>query len=180
MINRETIVDSLRHLSGSADKVFGDTAALQSLNEAQQADLLITWQWVRNRIWKIGYNHGFATEDAEPELAVDHVVEVASNAVAICQRLSLPSMEAHGTGFVEKLYDMASIVTDLLQGGDAQAEALGVVQTEKWTETLQALSDLISRHRAGVDFTGQMAGVKAFVSNINLLLTPASLESLGL
>ena len=180
-LDRSRVVASLRALSGPADQVFGDDVrALHSLSEAQKADLLITWQWLRNRIWKIGFNHGFMVEDAEPELAMEHVVEIAANCVAICQRLSLLSMEAHGTGFVEKLYDIASIVTDLLQGSETLPGAWAVIQSEKWAETLQALSDFISKHRAGIDFRGPIAGVKAFVNCVNVLLAPDGIDHLGL
>lgn len=180
-LDRSRVVASLRALSGPADQVFGDDVrALHSLSEAQKADLLITWQWLRNRIWKIGFNHGFMVEDAEPELAMEHVVEIAANCVAICQRLSLLSMEAHGTGFVEKLYDIASIVTDLLQRSETLPGAWAVIQSEKWAETLQALSDFISKHRAGIDFRGPIAGVKAFVNCVNVLLAPDGIDHLGL
>lgn len=178
-LSRAKVVHALKALSGSAEQVFGDVDALHSLSESQKADLLITWQWLRNRIWKIGFNHGFMTESGEEELRLEHVVEIASNCVAICQRLSLLSMEAHGTGFVEKLYDIASIVTDLVSGSGASPGAWEVIQSEKWGETLQALSDFISKHRAGIDFKGPIAGVKAFVNCVNVLLAPEA-EHLGI
>lgn len=163
---------ALSELSGSANKVFGDDAALHSLSEAQKADLLITWQWLRNRIWKLAHTHGLTAEGVEPELSVEHIVEIASTSIAICQRLSIAAMEEHGTGFVEKLYDIASIITDLLQSNQVDPSVFELVQGERWTGMLATLTHFVSSHRAGVDFTEQLAGAARFASNVKLLMAP--------
>jgi len=61
-LTRERAVSLLRQLSGSATAVFGSqaNAALTILGEVQKADLLITWQWLRNRIWRLALKHGLA------------------------------------------------------------------------------------------------------------------------
>ena len=89
----------LRELKGTAQKVFGDPL-LSDLNETQKADLLITWQWIRNRIWRLSALHGFTSEDSEPEFSVEYLIDIAKTTLRICERLSQTSMEAHGVGFV--------------------------------------------------------------------------------
>jgi len=173
-LTKSTVVRALSELSGSANKVFGDEAALHSLSEPQKADLLITWQWLRNRIWKLAHTHGLTVEGAEPELSVEHVVEIASTSIAICKRLSLASMEEHGTGFVEKLYDIASIITDLLQSNEVNSSVFELVQGERWTDMLATLTHFVSSHRAGMDFTEQLAGAARFANNVKLLMAPGA------
>jgi hypothetical protein len=101
-LTKERALTLLRRLSGTAVDVFGPqaNASLGVLGEVQKADLLITWQWLRNRIWRLALKHGLTEEGVEPELSVDHPISIASTTIAICKRLSLVSMEAHGTGFV--------------------------------------------------------------------------------
>ena len=99
-LTRSRVIGTLSRLQGSASRVFGEDANLGELSEIQKADLLITWQWLRNRIWRLAASHGLTKEGEEQELSVDYVVEVAATTVAICKRLSVPAMEAHGTGFV--------------------------------------------------------------------------------
>ena len=73
---------------------------LAAMTESQRSDLLVTWQWMRNRLWKLSAAHGLASEDGPPELSTNYVVDVASTTVDICRQLPLQSMEAHGAGFV--------------------------------------------------------------------------------
>ncbi|WVQ96920.1 hypothetical protein IAU59_004028 [Kwoniella sp. CBS 9459] len=180
-LSRQQIVDSLHSLSGTANEVFhegGDD--LSSLTEVQKADLLVTWQWLRNKLWRLASLHHMTGEDGERELSVDFVVEVASTTVEICKRLSLSSMEAHGTGFVEKLYDIASIITELLQSGEEiQPRLLAIVQTERWLDMLHSLSGFVSRHRGGGDFTGQLAIAANLITNLKMLMNPAALFASG-
>ena len=102
ILTRHRIVVMLTRLSGPMVQVFGDNGP-ESLTEVQLADLLVTWQWIRNRIWRLASLHGHTCENAEPVLSTDFPVDVALATVAICSKLSMASMEAHGTGFVSTL-----------------------------------------------------------------------------
>jgi hypothetical protein len=124
-----------------------------ALTEAQKADLLITWQWLRNRIWRLAALHGLTGEEGPPELAPAYALDVAATAVAVCRRLSVAAMEAHGIGFVEKLYDIASTVGELAQGG---GDAV-VVRDADPAAMLHALAAFVTRHRAGAVFAAPLA-----------------------
>lgn len=158
----------LRKLQGSAAHVFGDEDGLLALTESQKADLLITWQWIRNRIWRLAALHGLTGPVSEgregegggedwgerPELTPAYVLDVAATAVAICRRLSLAAMEAHGVGFVEKLYDIASTVAELVQADVEGGGGALAIRSERGqcTQMLQSLSSFVARHRAGAPF----------------------------
>lgn len=101
-LTRDRATSILSSLNGAAPDVFGpgSEADFRQLTDSQRADLFITWQWLKNRIWRLAALHGITTEDGPPELGVDYVVSAAATTVAICRRLPLSAMEAHGTGFV--------------------------------------------------------------------------------
>lgn len=93
-------LEILRNLGGSAIQVFGTDLDLPSTSEAQKADLMITWQWLRNRIWRLAARHGITREDGDWELSTDYLANVATSTVDICKGLSITAMESHGAGFV--------------------------------------------------------------------------------
>ncbi|KAI5449584.1 hypothetical protein NCC49_004577 [Naganishia albida] len=111
-------VEILRNLGGEPTEVFGpdfDIHLRTSMSESQRADLLITWQWLRNRVWRLAFLHGLTTEDGAIELSRVYLANVAIATLDICKVLSTVSMDAHGAGFMQKLYDIASAVPELLR-----------------------------------------------------------------
>lgn len=101
-LTRDRATTILASLNGGAPEVFGEgsEADFRQLTDSQRADLFITWQWIKNRVWRLAALHGLTTEDGPVELGVEYVVSAAATTVAICRRLPLSAMEAHGTGFV--------------------------------------------------------------------------------
>ncbi|OZJ04149.1 hypothetical protein BZG36_03125 [Bifiguratus adelaidae] len=74
----------------------------------QRADVEVTRQWLLNRLWYICLSHGLiAMATPFPSLRADYPIKLAHDTLNICDGLTLPSMEAHGIGFCEKLYDIA-------------------------------------------------------------------------
>ena len=100
-MTREVALEVLKRLGGPAEEVFG-TRSFEGLSEAQQADLLITWQWMRTRTWQLACLHSMLDERVT-ELSVAYPVNVALVTVNICDQLSFGAMECHGTGFVSGL-----------------------------------------------------------------------------
>ncbi|KAJ5449603.1 uncharacterized protein N7458_006052 [Penicillium daleae] len=85
------------------------------LRETQAADVFITQKWVQNRVWLLCLNHGLLrTQSDRPELTFGFAVNIAESTIQLCRSLRLSSMEAHGIGFTEKLYDIAVSATDIL------------------------------------------------------------------
>lgn len=105
VVTRERATDILGRLEGTPSDVFGSGWSSASLTAAQRADLLVTWQWLRNRMWWLAQLHQLELSPALP-------LEIATATLAICRQLPLEAMEAHGTGFVEKLNDIITIALD--------------------------------------------------------------------
>ncbi|KAL7424686.1 hypothetical protein Q5752_000370 [Cryptotrichosporon argae] len=184
-LSRARAVAILRALKGSAANVFGeDEATLSELDESQKADLLITWQWLRNRMWRLAASHGLVgassgegtgsddgsdsedEADEADELTLDYAVDVAATTGSICRRLSRASMEAHGTGFVEKLYDIASALDarGLPAAAHAHAHphahgaALDAARRVRWEGAVRGLYGCVERHRSAGEFAERLRG----------------------
>ncbi|KAJ5166481.1 uncharacterized protein N7482_005262, partial [Penicillium canariense] len=85
------------------------------LRETQAADVYTTQKWIQNRVWLLCLNHGLLrTQSERPELTFGFAVSVAESTLQLCRSLRLSSMEAHGIGYTEKLYDIAMGATDIL------------------------------------------------------------------
>ncbi|KAJ5375371.1 hypothetical protein N7517_007377 [Penicillium concentricum] len=85
------------------------------LRETQAADVFITQKWLQNRVWLLSSTHGLLSAHSEqPELSFGYAVSVAESTLQLCQSLRLSSMEAHGIGLTEKLYDIAICATNIL------------------------------------------------------------------
>ncbi|KAF9892173.1 hypothetical protein FE257_002579 [Aspergillus nanangensis] len=92
----------------SATSDFPNARPAMYLRETQCADIFITKKWLQNRVWVLCFTHGLLRPSSEhPELSFNYAITVALDTLRICQSLRLSSLEAHGIGLVEKLYDIA-------------------------------------------------------------------------
>lgn len=131
---------------------------LSQLLETQQADIVVTQFWLLNRLWNLCLSHQLLLEDSEHcELRFDFACRVASAVLGHCNRLALASMEVHGVGFVEKLYDVAMGVIAVMNSArvhfDTRIPQLDFEQHEQSQPTarelLEGLSNLIQHFRGG-------------------------------
>ncbi|KAI5276003.1 hypothetical protein E4T47_01035 [Aureobasidium subglaciale] len=81
---------------------------LPQLLESQLADISVTQFWLLNRLWELCMSHGLLLDSSDhAELRYDFAYQVANELLNACDSLSLCSMEVHGVGLVEKVYDIA-------------------------------------------------------------------------
>ncbi|CAD0090131.1 unnamed protein product, partial [Aureobasidium vineae] len=81
---------------------------LQQLLESQQADISVTQFWLTNRLWELCMSHGLLLDSSDhAELRFDFAYHVANELLSVCEFLNLASMEVHGVGLIEKVYDIA-------------------------------------------------------------------------
>ncbi|PTB35042.1 hypothetical protein M441DRAFT_63060 [Trichoderma asperellum CBS 433.97] len=74
----------------------------------QHADILVTQKWLQNRLWCLCLAHNLLNlQSPHPELQFDYAICLAESTLALCQKLPLSFMEAHGVGLIEKLYDIS-------------------------------------------------------------------------
>jgi hypothetical protein len=76
--------------------------------EIQLTDVLVTRQWLLNRLWYICLSHGLVDpKAAHISLRPDFPIHIARDMLNTCTKVSIYSLEAHGLGLCEKLYDIA-------------------------------------------------------------------------
>ncbi|KAJ5675923.1 hypothetical protein N7462_008820 [Penicillium macrosclerotiorum] len=129
------------------------------LRETQAADVFLAQKWVQNRVWLLCLNHGLLRTQAERlEMTFGYAVSIAESTLELCRSLRLSSMEAHGIGFTEKLYDIAVGATDILCNisppfGTGMTPLGSFSESMSTTSTPQSLADdfmlLFSSFRGG-------------------------------
>ncbi|KAJ5204028.1 uncharacterized protein N7498_004907 [Penicillium cinerascens] len=138
-----------------------DNNALLSigLRETQAADVFVTQKWLQNRVWLSCLNHGLLrTHSERPELTFGYAVSIAESTLQLCRSLRLSSLEAHGIGHTEKMYDIAVTATDILCNisppfGTGMTPLGNFSETTSATSTPQSLAEdfvlLLSSFRGG-------------------------------
>jgi hypothetical protein len=115
------------------DDMAGDVLNGQTI-VTQHADILVTQKWLQNRLWYLCLAHNLLKlQSPHPELQFDYAIHLAESTLALCQKLPLSFMEAHGVGLVriyiwvtlyiypadkynqiEKLYDISATAITVL------------------------------------------------------------------
>ncbi|KAK9242745.1 hypothetical protein V1506DRAFT_546575 [Lipomyces tetrasporus] len=82
------------------------------LSEDQIADIAISQQWLRNRVWNVCHSHGLLSEEDSPdgcrELNIAYVIDIARDTMRISKNFAVENFEVHGIGNIVKFYDIAS------------------------------------------------------------------------
>lgn len=113
-------VDASRNLTAqdmlTADKqLVTMTNSSRSYNSVQQADLLVTQQWMRLLLWKTAVSKLAMT--SEPSGTLDSIVfpvQAARDLLSSISSLSMDALEAHGPGMELKLFTMATSLADVM------------------------------------------------------------------
>jgi hypothetical protein len=110
----------------------------------QVADLRITQQWLRIMVWQLSVAHGhISSHSQDPALRFLYPIEVVKDLIGDIKGLSLASMEVHGVGLIEKLFDVACTLIDVIT-----CVPLDASNTEP-KENLAYILQLVSKLRGG-------------------------------
>lgn len=75
--------------------------ARRRLSEANRFDLLLSQQWLRNRIWQLTVSHCLSSTDAsDVELQPSYSLLIAKETVRVCRSFEREALEANGVGVV--------------------------------------------------------------------------------
>jgi hypothetical protein len=73
----------------------------QVTDDVQLLDVLITRQWISNRLWHLALLHGYLSDDSEDrEMRPSYSFEISQEALYTCESFSNKSLEVHGIGIV--------------------------------------------------------------------------------
>ncbi|KAH0537399.1 hypothetical protein FGG08_005798 [Glutinoglossum americanum] len=83
--------------------------------ESQVADLKTSQQWLRTMVWQLSISNGYlSSSSADSSMTFKYPIEIARDLLAVTGQLSRQSMEVHGIGLIEKLFDVACTLTDVM------------------------------------------------------------------
>lgn len=134
---------------------------LTQLLESQQADISVTQFWLLNRLWNLCMSHGLLRDSSDhAELRIDFAYHVANALLIVCDHFALASMEIHGVGLAEKVYDIAvGLVTALTSSAqltlDTRLMSMDALTNKpsdegpKVRELFERLDELLKSFRGG-------------------------------
>ncbi|KAL8689794.1 MAG: hypothetical protein Q9218_004612 [Villophora microphyllina] len=83
--------------------------------ETQAADLRTSQHWLRTIVWQLSITNGYLSSSSpDSSMTFGYPIEIAKDLVAVTSQLSRQSMEVHGIGLIEKLFDVACTLIDVL------------------------------------------------------------------
>lgn len=87
---------------------------LQS-TESQAVDLRCSQQWLRTMVWQLSISQGLlSSTTADKAMSFQFPIDVSRDLVSATSRFSQTAMEVHGIGLIEKLFDIACTLTDVM------------------------------------------------------------------
>ncbi|KAL6916265.1 hypothetical protein FSST1_007760 [Fusarium sambucinum] len=102
---------------------------LSNHSQVQQADLLISRQWLKTVVWKLcASKQVLSTDSSDNVMSIHYPASVARDIVLISQLVPTQAFEANGIGILEKVFDVGCSLADLmlLVPLDFQASAMDV------------------------------------------------------
>lgn len=116
--------------------------------ESQTADVRITLHWLRIMVWQLSITNGYLSSSSRnTSMTFKYPIEVARDLLQDISNLSLYSMEVHGVGLIEKLFDVACTLTDVIACVPLESASTPNHQTP--TDYLNQFLNLISQLRGG-------------------------------
>ncbi|KFZ02014.1 hypothetical protein V500_00499 [Pseudogymnoascus sp. VKM F-4518 (FW-2643)] len=83
--------------------------------EIQQADLLVSRQWLKTMVWQLCVSKGLLSSATTNEsMSFYYPVIIARDVVVVSRLLPPKAFEAHGVGILEKLFDIGCSLADVL------------------------------------------------------------------
>ncbi|KAL8730956.1 MAG: hypothetical protein Q9166_003746 [cf. Caloplaca sp. 2 TL-2023] len=89
--------------------------AVLDSTETQAADLRTSQHWLRTMVWQLSITNGYLSSTSpDSSMTFGYPIEIAKDLVAVTSQLSRRSMEVHGVGLIEKIFDVACTLIDVM------------------------------------------------------------------
>ncbi|EXJ93539.1 hypothetical protein A1O1_01931 [Capronia coronata CBS 617.96] len=117
--------------------------------ESQIADIKVTLHWLRIMVWQLSITNGcLSSSSLDLSLTFKFPIQVARDLIQDVANISLDAMEVHGIGLIEKLFDVACTLTDVISCVPLEPAAT-TPEDETPLAYLNQLLNLISQLRSG-------------------------------
>ncbi|KAJ4152489.1 hypothetical protein NW754_004285 [Fusarium falciforme] len=107
---------------------------VSNYSQVQQADLLVSRQWLKIIVWKLCASKTLLSSAcSEDAMSLHYPITIARGIVLASQLVSTQAFEANGIGILEKVFEVACSLADLLSlvpvGSQGSAMDIGPVDT---------------------------------------------------
>jgi hypothetical protein len=180
-----SFVDSWNEASEAPASTLAYTALQQHLNlphpshvsltDIQKADILVTQQWLRLIVWQSSMRQGLLSSTAEEEsMTFRYPLKIAHSLLSVISSLPITSIEVHGMGIFEKIFEIGNTMLDVMQacGTNIPHEHYGVVQ-DPFDMFVKTLSQTPNSQRQYANLLLAKAAEKPEIQRFSQTLAPA-------
>jgi len=116
MLNQEvTLNPSPTFINDVEARVSSALGSGFGLYDTQKANLRVTQLWLRLVMWKLRLRLGYLVEDSyQHNMTFRYPIDIARELMLSTRDLPASSFTVHGVGMIEKLFDIASALVDVL------------------------------------------------------------------
>ncbi|KAJ8117998.1 hypothetical protein OPT61_g931 [Boeremia exigua] len=83
--------------------------------EAQAVEIRVTQQWLRAMVWQLCVCQGLVSSvSQDTSMTFKFPIQISRDLLTMTHQFSQPAMEVHGVGLIEKLFDIACCLTDVV------------------------------------------------------------------
>ncbi len=111
--------------------------------ETQTADIVTSQQWLRTMVWQLSITNGYLSSTSpNSSMTFKYPIEIAKDLMTDVSLLSQQALEVHGIGLIEKLFDVACTVTDVIAYVPLDGSIFEVGPSEYLNQFLNLISNL--------------------------------------
>jgi hypothetical protein len=145
-----------------------------SLTDIQKADILVTQQWLRLIVWQSSMRQGLLSSHAEDEsMTFRYPLKIAHSLLSVISSLPTTSIEVHGMGIFEKIFEIGNTMLDVMQacGQTIPSENYGVTQ-DPFEMFIKTLSQTPNSQKQYANLLLAKAAEKPEIQRFGSNLTP--------
>ncbi|KAF2268015.1 hypothetical protein CC78DRAFT_455799 [Lojkania enalia] len=114
-----------------------------NLSNGQLANLRVSQLWLRIKLWELFPRFGYLSSESVYEcLTFRYPTVIARDLTIVAVKLPIASLQAHGVGMTEKIFDIACALTDILPFVSTSASQLELGPTDYLTQITSLLAKL--------------------------------------
>ncbi len=111
--------------------------------ETQAADIVTSQQWLRTMVWQLSITNGYlSSTSSNSSMTFKYPIDIAKDLMADVSVLPQRAMEVHGIGLIEKIFDVACTVTDVIACVPLDSGIFEVGPSEYLNQFLSLISNL--------------------------------------
>lgn len=97
------------------DKVCNALPERLDISEVQEADILVSQQWLRTILWQLSTSRMLLSSNApNRDLSFSLPIQISHDLLTITKRMSAETLEVHGIGICEKVFEVTSTLVDVM------------------------------------------------------------------